>query len=167
MKPLLLVDVDGVTCPFGAGQPSCIDGRFPDEKFVAFVKSTGNEARLKRLQEHFELVWCTGWEDRANDILAPILGLPDLPVVYVYHAVIGHPIHWKYEGIKEFVGHRPYAFIDDDINDFGLTYASFRDQEIPTLWLPIRCSVGLTDEHVAILENFAARAIYSENACEE
>ena len=34
--------------------------------------------RLLRLAEHFELVWATGWEEKANDYL-PLLGLPELP----------------------------------------------------------------------------------------
>ena len=35
--------------------------------------------RLRRLAEHYELVWATGWEDRANDHLPQILGLPRAP----------------------------------------------------------------------------------------
>src|SRR3954453_2379870 len=139
MKPLLLVDVDGVCCPFGDGQPLCIDGRYVSDEFAEFVHSTGNAQRLKRLQEHFELVWCTGWEHRANSILAPVLGLEELPVIPVYYGRADHPVHWKYEGIRQYVKDRPYAFIDDDIHDLGLACASFRDQTIPTLWLPIPC----------------------------
>ena len=32
--------------------------------------------RLLRLAEHYDLVWATGWEDKANDYLPKILGLP-------------------------------------------------------------------------------------------
>ena len=35
--------------------------------------------RLQRLAEHFELVWATGWEDKANFYLPTMLGLPELP----------------------------------------------------------------------------------------
>ena len=35
--------------------------------------------RLRRLAELYDLVWATGWEDRANDLLPTLLGLPELP----------------------------------------------------------------------------------------
>jgi hypothetical protein len=180
MKPLLLVDVDGVLCPFGGG-PHAIDGHKPWNLDVSRVDhipgyvynpdwyvhiSPENEHRLAKLSERFELVWCTGWEERANEVIAPLHNLPQLPVVEIksYSA----QIHWKYESIKEYVGDRPYAFIDDDIGMNGLTYASWRDTTIPTLWLKIQPSEGLGDIHMPQLEAFADRcALYSGNASEE
>ena len=31
---------------------------------------------LERLADSYEIVWATGWEDRANERLPDILGLP-------------------------------------------------------------------------------------------
>lgn len=39
-------------------------------------------AELAALQDTFSLVSATTWEDAANELLGPLLDLPDLPVVY-------------------------------------------------------------------------------------
>ena len=44
--------------------------------------------RLRRLAPHYEMVWATGWEDRANDYLLHLLGLDRLP---------GHPLRRRCE----------------------------------------------------------------------
>ena len=40
-----------------------------------FLSATAGE-HLRRLSERFELVWCTGWEEKANEYLPLALGLP-------------------------------------------------------------------------------------------
>lgn len=155
MRPLLLIDVDGVLCPFDGW----LDGGYPGFTFHArwnVYASTDNSRRLEQLGERFDRVWCTGWENDANVAIAPLHGLPQLPVLPVLNGA-AHPVHWKLPGIEAYVGDRPYAFIDDQIGDLGVEYARERDKRIPTFWLPIQCSVGLTDDHVNALETFANR----------
>ena len=80
LRPLLAVDVDGVISLFGFEEP-------PDRSVARFELidgmvhciSTAAGERLERLSDLYDLVWATGWEDRANDSLAPLLGLPELP----------------------------------------------------------------------------------------
>ena len=36
--------------------------------------------RLNRLADSYELIWASGWEDRANDHLPDILGVPRAPL---------------------------------------------------------------------------------------
>lgn len=74
-KPLLLVDVDGVISLFGfepaaapAGQWQLIDG-------IGHLLSADAGRHLLALREAFELVWCTGWEEKANEYLPSLLGL--------------------------------------------------------------------------------------------
>lgn len=151
-KPLLLVDVDGVLRPWGWGNEDRI---FDTQK---------NARRLQRLRKHFDLAWCTDWQDEANEVMAPRHGLPNLPVVRRTSGY--HEVHWKLNWIEAFVGDKPYAFLDDDISDLGLLYASWRNSKVPTLWIPVKPSVGLADEHVEELEAFADSLVDYSNASE-
>src|SRR5256714_13595064 len=79
-RPILAVDVDGVISLFGFDDP-------PDRNEAKFELIDGMVHcislkagdRLRRLTVHFDLIWATGWEDRANDVLPGLLGLPELP----------------------------------------------------------------------------------------
>ena len=65
-------------------------------------------ARLVRLAEGFELVWATGWEERANEHLPFILKLPfrDLPCLTFDGRAVFGTAHWKVEAIDEYAGDR-------------------------------------------------------------
>jgi hypothetical protein len=78
MRPLLAVDIDGVISLFG------FEERPPQTSFqlvdgVPHCISLPTGDRLLRLSENFELVWASGWEDKANFYLPELLGLPELP----------------------------------------------------------------------------------------
>ena len=74
-RPLLLVDVDGVLSLFGPGVdragcvPALVDG-------IPHFLSRRAAGALARVAPRFECVWCTGWEDRAEEHLPRLLGLP-------------------------------------------------------------------------------------------
>jgi hypothetical protein len=80
--PLLLLDVDGVLNPFAA--PACPPGFsehdfFPGEEPVRVCPAHG--PWLQELATRFRLVWATAWGDDANRLLAPLLQVPELPVI--------------------------------------------------------------------------------------
>ncbi len=102
-RPILAVDVDGVISLFGFEEP-------PDRKAARFELIDGMVhcisldagERLLRLGEHFELVWATGWEDKANDYLPTMLGLPELPHLTFDGAARFGSAHWKLGPLDEY-----------------------------------------------------------------
>ena len=79
-KPLLLVDVDGVISLFGFSPDAPPEGEWLHVDGILHLCSAHAAQHLPDLGDHFELVWCTGWEEKANDYLPQWLGLPgDLP----------------------------------------------------------------------------------------
>jgi hypothetical protein len=105
-------------------------------------------ARLVSLAEEFELVWATGWEERANEHLPHLLKLPfrDLPCLRFDGRAVFGSAHWKVDAIDEYAGDRPAAWIDDNIDEECLAWAERRDA--PTLLVETKTYEGLTDEHV-------------------
>lgn len=84
MKPLLLLDVDGVLNPMGRPAPDfrryrCTIG---DDVYTVHLNPRHGRRLLElALVTGSELVWATTWEHHANDWIAPRIGLPSLPVI--------------------------------------------------------------------------------------
>lgn len=155
MRPALLLDVDGVLCPFGAGVP---DGysRYAVRENWAYL-SPANATRLQRLRQHFDLRWCTAWQDQANEHLIDFHGLPPLPVMrFEGNRHDSRSAHWKLPWIKAWAKDKPFAWIDDEIDDGVIKWAERRAAKgTPTLALPIPHQTGLSDDHVLVLEQWA------------
>jgi hypothetical protein len=148
--PLLLLDVDGVLFPMG-GRADASQLPVPGHEHLRYGVETA--ARLARLARDFRLVWATSWEHEANAVVAPLFGLPPLPVIaFGDEARLGES--WKLPAIRAFVGDRPFAYVDDDIGRDALEW--MRAREEPTLMLPVRADRGLGAEDVAELLEFAA-----------
>ena len=148
VKPLLFVDVDGVLSLFGfaeiPGPLSWIDG-------VAHYIPPESGPRLARLAERYELVWATGWEEKANEYLPHLLQLPfkDLPTLSFDGAAVFGTAHWKLGPIAAYAGERPLAWIDDSLDEECEEWA--RNRRAPTLLVQTESPVGITDEHVDLL----------------
>jgi hypothetical protein len=158
-RPLLAVDVDGVISLFGFEDPlrdvwAPPSGGSPGElKLIDGVPhyiSLAAGERLCRLGEHYELVWATGWEERANDHLPTLLGLPcPLPVLTFGGRARFGTAHWKLEAIEEYAGERPLAWIDDCMDESCRAWAASR--EAPTLLVQTEPDRGLEEAHVEAL----------------
>lgn len=61
----------------------------------------------------FELVWAIGWEDGANQIIGPLLGLPPLPVIHFPRDANGRCA--ELPTLQQVVGDGPLAWIDDEL----------------------------------------------------
>ena len=147
-KPLLLVDVDGVISLFGFDPADPPAGRFQLVDGIAHFLSTAAGDCLLDLADEFELVWCTGWEDRANDYLPFALGLPGpLPLIAFDKFDRPAAAHWKLAGIDAYAGtDRALAWIDDAHDPRCTDWAHAR--HAPTLLLATDPAVGLTADHV-------------------
>lgn len=83
MRPLVLLDVDGVINDLGAARG------VPRPWTWEVVRSHGYDlyvpdympALVRHLARRAEVWWCTTWRDRANDELAAHLGVGPFPVV--------------------------------------------------------------------------------------
>jgi HAD domain in Swiss Army Knife RNA repair proteins len=151
IRPILAVDVDGVISLFGF-EESVEDapGKFHLIEGVAHCISLDSGDRLRRLCKYYDLVWATGWEDRANDHLPHILGLPEeLPYLTFGGDARFGTAHWKIDAIDEYAGERPVAWIDDCIDDSCRYWAQAR--EVPTLLVPVESDRGLEEAQVDAL----------------
>src|ERR1700733_4224555 len=128
-RPLLLIDIDGVISLFGfdPGRPPV--GTFISvDGIVHFLSSVAAE-QLLALSDEFELAWCSGWEEKADEHLPFALGLPaGLPHLTFEPEAARDGQHWKLAAIDRFAGHaRPLAWVDDAHDESCHIWASARD----------------------------------------
>src|SRR5579884_31622 len=154
--PLLLLDVDGVISLFGFDPDDPPPGRFEIVDGIAHFLSAGAGSLLFRLEAAYEIVWCTGWEEKANEYLPLALGLPGpLPFLTFGEGVPASGGHWKLAAIDAHAGpRRPLAWVDDAHDERCREWAARR--AAPTLLIRTDPASGLTDEHVKRLLEWAA-----------
>ena len=99
-RALLFLDVDGTLLPS--------DGAKFDATLVDWQEwQTHRNPRLPRVDRSHgqrlqslacDLIWATAWMHHANEVIAPLLGLPPLPVADLPEAPLEEPIGalvWK------------------------------------------------------------------------
>jgi HAD domain in Swiss Army Knife RNA repair proteins len=168
--PLLMVDIDGVVSLFGGwehggheredadGGVRPVDGSFHSIDGIPHFLSSTAAAHLLELSAIFELVWASGWEERANEHLPHLLGLPrELPFLR-FPRITGSPpahanAHWKLDAIDAYAGARALAWVDDALNDACRRWA--RARAAPTLLVQTDPKRGLTAREVARLAGWA------------
>lgn len=154
-RPYLLLDVDGVLNPFAA--EACPESYreydfFPGEEAVRLAEIHGEW--LRDLTSAFDLVWATGWQHRADELIAPRLGLPRLPVIEFDFPGVPFQPFLKVPSIDRFVGDRPLAWLDDMITPEAEAWAAGRTA--PTLLVAVDPAIGLTEHAVEDLRTWAA-----------
>jgi len=131
---LLLVDIDGVISLFG-GELGSREGSFHAIDGIPHFLSSTAAAHLLALSSLFDMVWASGWEEKADEYLPELLGLPSaLPFVSFSAgpAATGTtPAHWKLEAVDAHAGERPLAWVDDSFNAACHDWA--RARSAPTL----------------------------------
>jgi hypothetical protein len=155
-RPVLLVDIDGVISLFGFDPARPPAGRFLLVDGIGHLLSERSGEHLRALQRCFELVWCSGWEEKANDYLPAALGLPGpLPYLTFDRNPGRANTHWKLDAIDAFVApQRPAAWIDDAHDATCERWAAGRPG--PTLLVASDPAVGIAEAHVERLTTWAA-----------
>jgi hypothetical protein len=157
-RPVLAIDIDGVISLFGfdeSMQPGgkrvgTAPGEFHLIDGMLHCISLETGPRLNRLAQSYELVWASGWEDRANDHLPGILGVPELPYLTFDGTAQFGTAHWKLEALDDYARSRPLAWIDDSLDESCYRWVEQRPD--PTLLIPTESDVGFLDSHVEALE---------------
>jgi hypothetical protein len=149
-RPLLAIDVDGVISLFGFDEPPASDvARFELIDGMVHCISLAAGKRLRTLGDHYEMIWATGWEEKANDYMPNLLGMPELPVLNFKGAARFGSAHWKLGALDKYSKGRPVAWIDDSFDDSCYEWA--RKRKYPTLLVPTESALGLEDAHTDAL----------------
>jgi hypothetical protein len=153
-KPLLFLDIDGVISLFGWEGSERPDGSFHAIDGIPHYLSAAAARHLLELDAHYETVWCSGWEEKANEHLPHLLGLPGPYPFLSFDDASPGGAHWKLAAIERHAGERPLAWVDDSLSEACWRWARRRD--VPTLLVATEPSTGLTDTEVARLIEWAA-----------
>jgi hypothetical protein len=174
-KPLLMVDIDGVISLFGftgglpwegwtgrEGTPATDGGGAPPAGSMHNIEGVPHylshraARHLTELGEEFELVWASGWEEKADEYLPHLLGLPRGLAHLRFERdgmVRTANAHWKLGAIEAHAGSRALAWIDDSFDEECHVWAKRR--EAPTLLVQTVPERGLTDGEAELLREWA------------
>ncbi|MER8186884.1 hypothetical protein [Kitasatospora sp. NPDC094015] len=171
-RPLLMLDVDGPLNPYVAKphrRPAgYLTHRVRPASWIARQHDRPpHRAKPLRLWLHpdhgpallalpFELVWATTWKDEANEHLAPLLGLPQLPWVDWPSMHHGDPddLHWKTRHLVAWAAGRPFAWVDDELTARDTDWITAH-HPAPALTLAIDHRIGLRPADFALLAGWA------------
>jgi hypothetical protein len=160
-RPALLIDVDGPLNPYAQSNRQMRKGKqfaqYKLEGYTVWLTRWHGE-ELNKLAETYELVWCTTWEHLANELIAPRVGLRQLPVIEWPPGAINAPANgrcWKTEHVVEWAQGRPFAWIDDDIEEADQVYVA-EHHDGPALLHWVSAFRGLTETDFTTLAAWAA-----------
>lgn len=88
-----------------------------------------------------QLVWATTREHKANTMIGPAIGLPNLPVITFGAEQASSS--WKYAAVDRYAAGRPLAWLDDDFDLFPTARDGFLDPR-----------TGITREHLTAVEKW-------------
>ncbi|MFH8494490.1 HAD domain-containing protein [Streptomyces coeruleorubidus] len=150
-RPLLFLDVDGPLIPFGSssGHPrsAAAEASAPADQGNPLLRrlDRGIGARLMALG--CRLVWASTWGEEANEVVAPRIGLPKLPVLeWPENSAEAVPrgLHWKTRPLVEWADGRPFIWVDDEISAMDRLWVA-AGHSGPSLLHHVDPATGLAD----------------------
>lgn len=138
---------------FGFQSGARPQGSFHSIDGIPHFLSARAAEHLLALASRFELVWASGWEEKANEYLPHLLGLPRLAHLSFERSVGRANAHWKLDAIDAFAPGRALAWIDDAFNEACHEWA--RARPAPTLLVQTTPASGLTQREAEILRGWA------------
>ncbi|MFI6205137.1 hypothetical protein ACIBAI_01885 [Streptomyces sp. NPDC051041] len=170
-RPILFLDVDGPLIPFGssssghprapvpAATPSVPQGHPLLDRLDA-----GIGQRLMTLG--CDLVWASTWGEDANVTVAPLIGLPRLPVVPWPDGRTGalpRGLHWKTPHLVAWADGRPFIWVDDEISDMDRLWVA-ASHPGPSLLHRVAPARGLGAADLSALAGWLGSAAQGEDA---
>jgi hypothetical protein len=153
-KPLLFVDIDGVLSLWGFRMDEWpTDGAWHQIDGMSHFLSARAARHLQALCARFDPVWCSGWEEKADEYLPHLLDVPRFPhLSFERNPGRGHA-HWKLAAIESYAENRSLAWIEDAFNAACFTWAQARPA--PTLLVQTDPLTGLDERAAGELERWA------------
>ncbi|MEV6523183.1 HAD domain-containing protein [Longispora sp. NPDC051575] len=154
---VVAIDVDGMLCPTAGEDVTLLEAGY--QRVELTMPDIGGDARTGWVwinPEHgarlaaladsgVELVWATSWGRRAAEYLAPLLGLPDMPVLDI-GSDNSPRFGWspKIGPIRAYAADRPLVWLDDEFGGKEDDWALVRSATSPTLLIRTTAHRGLT-----------------------
>lgn len=130
----LLLDVDGPLNPYAA-KPTRRPEGYSTHRLAPKGFSMRKPLRVWLNEQHgpmltqfaeendCKIIWCTTWENDANTMIGPRIGLGSLPVIkFGWHA---H--QWKYNAVLDYCAGEPFIWFDDDFFKYDKELLWFQD----------------------------------------
>lgn len=152
MRPLILVDVDGVLN---------VSSAVPEDGHSGLLLLAGGRGAhvtvrddlrslLDRLARLGDLVWASGWNEGAPALFATLVPwVQQLP--HLSFETIGNMVE-KLPTVREYVGERSVVWLDDRIPDEAWPWAE--EREAPTLLVPVDPRLGFGPSDLDLVERW-------------
>lgn len=156
-RPLIFLDVDGPLIPLSS-RPARRK-TLPDAQLAGYgnplLHRLDPDDGPRLLALNCVLVWATTWMADANEVISPLLGLPELPVVEWPDTDEDPPpgLHWKTEPITRWAAGRPFAWLDDELTDADRQWVAAHHGERALLHR-VDPHTGLTEADFALIHRW-------------
>ncbi len=154
-QPVLAVDIDGVLNALGMEAPAPGWGDIlvlrPDGGLFRLRFNPGHGQQLLGLaaETGAELIWCSRWEEMANNVMSRVLGLPPLPWVPMQAS--------KAAALRAFVGDRPVCWVDDEPEPGAMD-----GHAAPWCVVVTDAAAGIQDEHFEQARSWLSEVVASD-----